>query len=93
MHDQRDRILQTRLGVGQREIENALGFNVHSPRQIEPRKIDPGRRALIGLDRRRRGDKLLLPRHEVIAPVLAPVVDVENRPDRARRALRSDLGR
>ena len=26
MHDQRDRILETRLGVGQRKIENALGF-------------------------------------------------------------------
>ena len=93
MHDQRHRILETRLGVRQREIENALGFRIHPARQIEARKIDPGRRALIGLGCRRRGDQRILPRDEVFVLIFAPLGDVENRPDRGWRALRADVGR
>ena len=93
MHDQDDGILKARLGIGQHEIENALGFRIHPARQIEPREIDPGRRALIGLDCRSSGDKFVLPRDEICALILAPLADVENRPDRGRRALRSDVGR
>ena len=93
MHDQRDRIVNTRLGLGQREVENALGFRIHAPRHIEPRQIDPGLGALIGLGAAGGGDKLVLPRVEIFALILAPLVDVENRPHRFRRALRADLGR
>ncbi len=93
MHDQRSRILLASPGIDQDEIEHALGFRIHPARQIETGQIDPRRRAPIGLGRSRRSGERPLSRDEVLALVLAPLGDIENRPDRGRRALGRDIGR
>ena len=61
MHDQRSRILLASPGLGQRQIENALGFRIHPARQIETGQIDPRRRALIGLGRSRGSERAPAP--------------------------------
>ena len=93
MHDQRNRIFQTRLGIRQRKIEHALGFRIHRARQIEAGQIDPRRRALVGFGRRRSGDQRVLARDKACLLVPAPFLDVENRPHRGRRAIGGGVGR
>ena len=93
MHGQRNGILKARPGVRQRQIENALGFRIQAARHIETGKIDPRRRALVGLGCRSSGDKRILPHGEVFALIFAPLYDVENGPHRGRRAVGSDVGR
>jgi len=62
-------------------------------RHVETGKIDPGRRALVGLGSRGCGDKRILSRDEIFGLIFAPIDDVENRPHRGRCALGSDFGR
>src|SRR5438045_7390166 len=93
MHDQRDRILKPWFGVGQRKIENALGFGVHRPRDIEALKIDPGRCALVRLGCCCSGKELMFPRKEIFGLIFAPLNEIENRSDGSRSALRSGCSR
>jgi hypothetical protein len=76
MHSQRNGILQAWPGVCQRKIENTLGFQIQAARHIETGKIDPGRRALVGLGSRGSGDKRILSRDEIFGLIFAPVDDV-----------------
>ncbi len=93
MHDQGGRILRPRLGIGQHQIDNRLGFRIHAARKIEPGKIDPRRRALVAFRCRDSGDKFIPSSDEIFRLIFVPVGGVENRPYRDRRAFRADLGR
>ncbi len=92
MHDQRNRILQTRLDLRQREIEHAFGFRIHRARQIKAGQLDPRRHAPVGLSGRRGGDQCVLARDKACLLVAAPLLDVENRPQRGWRTIGGGVG-
>ena len=87
MHHQRDGFVLLRIGVGERHFGDALGFRIHGARHVEAGEIEPRLRTQVGLGARQCLDQSVFAFQEIPGLVLAPLLDVEQRTHRDRRAL------
>src|SRR5437868_2928893 len=93
MHHANDGLLGFCARVCEDEFGLALGLLIHAPRHIEPGEVEPGLRTLIRLGRRNRQHQRVFAPDEPLRLIFLPLVDIENRPDRVRRALGGDARR
>ena len=93
VHHANDGFLGLCTGICEDDFGLALGLLIHAPRHIEPGEVEPGLRALIRLGGGNRQHQRVFAPDEPLRLIFLPLLDIENRPHRGRRALDRDACR